>query len=247
MPDPAILQQTGSGQTSVAAGSSLVTQVVRVMGLQGNQDARSQGLDCINRVRIEMNQHDWRFMKVTQSPITLASGTATYALDSAFRKPSFAGYIDSSGNKRIDLIYYDDAVFSHLNPTQQDTGDASIYTLRNDFNDGFISVYPVPDVKTASNSRLSVEYFARINAIADTSSPINLPEEAQNLLVIGGQAYFLRERDKANPTTTVAFQDYMRMVGLLLSNDRRQTDERPRFTIGRQRIPAQGQLFVRVV
>lgn len=246
MPDSAILTPSGSGQTGASTGHDLVTQIARIVGGEGNNIIRSQALDCLNRVRVEMNHHDWRFMKTTDAPITLSSGTATYALSSTFRKPSYAQLIDSAAVVQFDLEYYDDERFSYRQMAQNDTGQPSFYLLRNDFQDGYITVYPTPDQTAANNLRLSVEFYARIGAFSDDTDTVDIPEECTNVLVVGGQAYLLRERQKASPASMQAFADYQRVKMLLLTDDRRFGGERTRFTLSRRRWWPFGTMFVKV-
>jgi hypothetical protein len=246
MSDSTVLTASGSGQTGASSGHDLVTQIARVTGGEGETAIRDQALDCLNRVRIELNQHDWRFMKTTDDPITLVSGTSTYSLDSTFRKPSHAILIDAAAIPQYDLRYEDDEFFSHAVPRQDLSGLPMYYLLRNDFSDGLVTVYPTPDNSTASTYRLVVEYYARIGAFADSTDTVDIPEEAINVLVIGGQAYLLRERQKGTPASAIAFQDYQRAKMLLLTDDRRMGDEKARFTLGTRRIYPFGTMFIKV-
>lgn len=249
MPDSSVLTATTSGQDSVGIGSNLVTQVARMVGGAAEAKIRAQALDCINRVRIELNQHDWRFMKTTADPITIVSGTDTYTLPSAFRKPSFARLVDSATEiPKFTLVYEDDVVLSMDQQDRDIDGQPTMYALRNDYADGYVTVFPIPDDATADDFKLSVEYYSRIAAIADSSDTISIPEEVQNVLVLGGQAYILRERDKASPTMPLAWADYQRAKNLLMVADRRiqaeDTRFKPRST--RTQFPF-GQMGIRIV
>ena len=236
---------TGSGQTGITSGSNLVTQIARIVGGEGEPEIRNQALDALNRVRIELNNHDWRFMKTTDDPITLADGTATYTLERTFRKPSYAMLIDAAGDQKFNLDYLDDETSARIPYDRAATGQPTCYFLRNDFEDGLVTLVPIPDSNTATNYRLSVEYYARIEAFADTTDPVSLPEELVNPLVIGGQAYMLRERDKQSPATVQAFADYQRVKMLLLSEDRRFTDEQPRFRIKQRQTAPFGTVYIK--
>lgn len=247
MPESTVLSSSGSGQTGVATGGSMITQVARVVGGESEAEIRTQALDCINRVRIELNQHDWRFMKRTDDPITLVDGTATYSLDEQFRKPVYAGLVDSAGVRQYDLYYADDEVVIHQQSDMSATGRPYYYMLRNDFEDGLVTLYPTPDGNAAADFFLVVEYFARIGAIADDSDSIELPEEITNVLVLGGQAYILRERDRSNPAVGLAWQDYQRSKMLLLTDDRRIADDQIRFRIARRPAAPFGTMFIKVV
>lgn len=221
-----------AAQAGVGTGANLVTQIARIVGGESEGAIRAQALDCLNRVRRELNQHDWRFMKTTDDPITLVSGTATYALESTFRKPSFACLIDIAGDPKLTLEYIDDEVGAHMQPDKGVSGQSCYYLLRNDYEDGLITLFPTPDDGTAIDYRLVVEYYARIGAFADTNeSEVFIPEELANVLILGGQAYMLRERQKGTSEVMQAFADYQRTKMLALADDRRVTDEKARFRI----------------
>lgn len=247
MPNAIVLTPTGSGQAGVTNGRDIVSQVARIAGGEGEVLIRQQALDCVNRVRIEINQHELTFTKTTDSPITLVTGTSTYSLSTQFNKPSYCVLIDASGFRFSNLDFYDDQYFSHLIPNQQPSnGIPRIYTLRNSFGDGLIGIYPTPDVSTAATYRLVVEFFARIGAISDTPDPIDLPEECTNTLVVGGQAYLLRERDKQSPVTTQAFVDYQRIKNLLITWNRRYSEENMKMKIRPYRPLFDPSFYVRI-
>lgn len=228
-----VLIPSGSGQTGVSIGSRLVSQVARIVGGESEPQVRVFAVDCINRVRIELNQHEFVFMKRTDAPITLINGTDTYSLESTFIKPAYARLITDDGMPYSDLEYYDEQRFAHLQTSQQDhRGLPTIYVLRNAFQDGLVTLYPIPDSSTASTKRLEVEYFARIPVITDDASGPNLPEEVENVLVIGGQAYLMREQHKESPATVQAFVDFQRVKNLLITHARRFSAEKPKFRIG---------------
>ncbi len=232
MSDSSVLTATASGQTGAGTGARLVTQIARCVGGESEGEIRAQALDCLNRVRVELNQHDWKFMKRTDSPITLSDGTATYSLQAAFRKPSYAVMIDAAGEQQLVLDYVDDEVFAHDKPIRSPSGPTAWYSLRNDFEDGLVTLYPTPDISMATDFRLVVEYYARIGAYSDTNeSDIEVPEEITNALVIGGQAYLMRDRGINTPMAAQAFQDYLRVKMLLLTSTRRLTEEQPRFRL----------------
>ncbi len=246
MSDSSVLTATASGQTGAGTGARLVTQIARCVGGESEGEIRAQALDCLNRVRIEMNQHDWRFMKRTDDPITLVDGTATYSLEAGFRKPSFAILIDAATVPAFELQYIDDATVAHSFLTVSANAQPVYYLLRNDFEDGLVTLYPTPDNSTATNYRLSVEYYARIGAYSDTNeSDIEVPEEITNVLVIGGQAYLMRDRGYNTPMATQAFMDYQRVKNLLLTDDRRVIDEKTRFRLAPRRVETIGTVFIR--
>lgn len=236
-----------AAQAGVGTGANLVTQIARICGGESEGPMRAQALDCLNRVRRELNQHDWRCTKTTDDPITLVSGTATYALESTFRKTSSAVLINAAAEVKFVLDYFDDETLAHVDPDRSQSGQPLYYLLRNDYQDGLVTLYPTPDDGTATDYRLMVEYYARIGAFADSNeSEVFIPEELANVLIIGGQAYMLRERDKGSPAALQAFADYQRTKNLALVDDRRFADERPRFRLGSRRFQPVGTVLVQM-
>lgn len=224
---------TGSGQTTGGSGNRLVSQVARIIGGEDDTNIRAQALDCINRVRQRMNRRLLKFTKTTASAITLVSGTSTYSLPSAYNKPSFARILDTNSKPVQDLRYVDDAWFAHQYPIQTEGGLPVFYSLRNSFSDGLIKLYPAPGASQATSNTLSVEYFARLGAIADTSDELtSLPEEAQGVIVECAQYCLAMER-RSKDSTLISQKkaDAEQAWESLLNWDRDQSDEQARVMI----------------
>jgi hypothetical protein len=230
-----VVTSSGSGQTGVSAGNGLVNQVAVVVGGENEAEVRSQALAAINRVRTRLNKRDWNFMRKQASAITLVDGTKTYTLPTAFKKPAFAILQDTSSNADWTLRYANDAWFSHWNEDRETSGRPQWYTLRNHYDDGLIELYPIPDASAASDWTLLVDYYGRISNIQDTSTAIDLPEEVEDVLVLGGQYFLLREREKNSPSLPMARADFLEGERLLQVYDRRIEDENPRFRVGTSR------------
>lgn len=235
---------SGSGETTSAAGNRMVNEVARVVGDETDSNIRSQALGCINRVRMSLNKREWRFKKVTASAITLVNGTKTYTLPSAFNRPSFARLLDTNSKPDADLIYMDDAFFSHLQADQEHTGQPLYYMLRNHFADGLVTVFPTPDSSAATSWTLSIEYYGRIAEIVDSATAINEPEELYETLVLGAQYCILKERNHAD-RMSLSRDDFRQSLQDLIAWDRRVSDERARFTIGIARATV-GKMYIRV-
>jgi len=242
-----VVPSSGSGQTGVGSGSDLVNQVARVIGGENEGELRAQALSAINRVRIRMNKRDYRFMKKQQSAITLVDGTKTYSLDSAFKKPNYAILLDTDSNPDHTLIYKDDAAFAHWNEDRETTGRPEWYFLRNQYDDGLIEIYPTPDSSAAASWTLIVNYFGRIAVIVDTSAGVDLPEECEDVLVLGGQYFLLRDREKNSPALAAYRADFLEAERLLQVFDRNVADDFPRFRIGTAatNVPL-GTIFIKV-
>jgi len=207
-----------------------------VAGGVDEDNVRVEALGALNRCRNEINMHDWRFLKRSVGSTAFTAATATYSLPAAFKSPSFFRLIDSNSKPFRDLVYVDDATKVHASPQQTLSGPPSIYSLRNSFNDGLITFYPVPDASTVTGYTWSGEYYTRIPYITDDSTALSdIPDEMANVLVAGGQYYLVSERDKGNsPIVNHKWQDYQRIKHLALVNDRRMTDN----TSDRFRLPS---------
>jgi hypothetical protein len=225
---------TGGGQTQIPAGNKLISQVGRIVGGEDEDAIRAAAYDAINMSRSRLNRRDWRFTKTTASAITLVDGTATYSLPSSFKRPSYAGLIETTDSKKDrSLDYVDDGWFSHWQPRQNQTGTPGFYWLRNAAEDGLITVYPTPDTSAASDFTLSVEYYKRIDNINDDNTAIVLPEELWDVLVLGGQYEMLKGREKSNPTIIARLKlDFEQAIVDLKRYDLTITDSQSRFRIG---------------
>ena len=244
MSDVVVVQSSGSGQTGTESGARLVSEVARVVGGENETLVRNQALDCLNRVRGSLNKRDWRFMKTTHTAITLVNGTKTYSLPSAFKSPAYARLLDTSSRPDGDLLYADDAWFSHWLPDQETTGKPQRYLLRNNFGDGLITVFPTPDSSAATDYTLSVEYHARMSVISDNSSVIALPEEISEVLIKGAQYELMNDRGVDINRTLNRKADYYAALQELSNYDRRIGDEHARFRLGTARAPA-GTVYIR--
>lgn len=245
MSDVVVVTTSGSGQAGAGTGANKVTEVARIVGGQDESLIRTQALSCLNRTREHLNTRDWRFTKTNAANITLVNGTATYTLPTTFKAISYARLLDSNGKQDHELRYAADDAFTHSVTDQETTGRPQFYLLRNSYDDGLITVYPTPDASAASTWTLDVEYYARIPVITDDSTQIDIPEEANRVLVLGGQYELLVEREKNSPIIPLRRLDYEQAIRDLVAFDRRVSDERARFSI-RPTSPPFGTAYVRV-
>lgn len=235
----------GSGQTSAGTGANKVTEVARIVGGHDEPEIRSQALSCINRVREHINSRDWRFTKTNAANITLVNGTATYALPSNFKSPSYARLLDTNGKQDYELRYVPDDALTHMITDQEHPGRPYFYSLRNTYGDGLVTVYPTPDAGAATSWTLDVEYHKRIPTITDSSDVIDVPEEVNRVLAIGGQYELLMERDKGGPALVARRADYAEAMMELVNFDRRISNEFARFRI-RSTVQPYGTAYIRI-
>lgn len=232
-----VVSSSGGGQPGCESGAHLVDNVASAFGGIDENNLRAQALDCVNRARNEINMHDWRFLKRSVTSSAFTAATATYTLPTTFKSPAFFRVLDNNGKAFRDLEYKDDAALTHWLPQQTQTGVPSLYSLRNTFNDGFVTFYPVPDASTVTGYTYSGEYYTRVGTIADDSTALSsIPEEICNVLIAGGQYYLASEREKGNPGIVQhKWNDYQRVKNLALTNDRRMTDDSQRFRLPSRR------------
>src|SRR5262245_7686466 len=91
-----VIATTGGGQPACASGSHMVNEVAAIVGGVDEDNIRVQALDCLNRVRGELNMHPWRFLKTHINSTALSAGTATYTLPATFKSPSYFRILDST-------------------------------------------------------------------------------------------------------------------------------------------------------
>lgn len=231
MSDVVVVGSSGSGQAGAGTGSAKVTEVARVVGGHNENEIRHQALACVNRVREHINSRDWRFTKTNAANITLVNGTATYTLPTNFKAPSYARLLASTGKQQHELRYVLDEAMTHSVTNQDSSGQPYFYSLRNHYADGLVTLYPTPDASAAATWTLDVEYHKRIPLITDDSTAIDVPEEVNRVLAIGGQYELLVEREKNSPVLPLRRADYEAAMRELVNFDRRITDEFARFTV----------------
>lgn len=231
MSEVVVVSSSGSGQSDAGTGANKVTEVARAVGGHDEPEVRSQALACVNRVREHLNTRDWAFLKTNAANITLVAATATYSLPTNFKAPSYARLLDSNGKQDFELRYVPDDVLTRLVTDQETTGKPYYYSLRNHYADGLVSLYPIPDSGAASTWTLDVEYYKRIPVITDDTARIDVPEEVNRVLAIGGQYELLVEREKNSPVIPLRRDDYMLAMRDLVNFDRRVAAEHARFTI----------------
>lgn len=222
-----VVSTSGGGQPGCESGSHLVDSVAACVGGVDESNVRAQALDAVNRARSEVNMHDWRFLKRSVASTALTASTSTYTLPTTFKSPGFFRLIDTNGKPYRDLEYMDDIALSHWASQQTMSGAPLIYSLRNTFNDGLITLFPIPDASVAASYTYAGEYFTRVANINDDTQPLSdIPEEICNVLIAGGQYFLVSEREKGNPNiVNHKWQDYQRIKNLALVNDRRMTDD----------------------
>lgn len=223
-----VVPSSGGGQPGCESGSHLVDAVAAAVGGVDESNVRVQALDCVNRARNEINMHDWRFLKRSIASTAFVAGTSTYSLPTVFKSPSYFRLLDTTSKPFRDLVYIDDAAMTHSVPQQNLSGTPTAYNLRNTFNDGLITFYPVPDSTAVSSFTWTGEYYTRITEITDDSTALSsIPEEICNVLIAGGQYFLVSERHQDNANiVNHKWQDYQRVKNLALVNDRRMTDDR---------------------
>jgi hypothetical protein len=245
MSDVVVVSSSGSGQTGAGTGANKVTEVARIVGGHEENEIRAQALSCLNRVREHINSRDWRFTKTNAVNIVLVNGTATYTLPANFKSPSYARLLDTNGKQDHELRYVSDDTLTHMINDQEQTGRPYFYSLRNSYADGLVTVYPTPDASAATSWTLDVEYHKRIAVITDDGTAIDVPEEVNRVLAIGGQYELLMEREKSGPALVLRRADYDAAMQELTNFDRRISNEFARFRL-RSTMQPYGSAYIRI-
>ncbi len=128
--------------------------------------------DAWNSAIRAYNRYCWPWELLTVD-LAIVAGTDTYALPQAFKMPKAASRLDTSSRPYRRLIYqpYDSFVDNYQSNL---TATEWMYTLRNVFETGQVTFYPVPSA--ADTVRLW--YYRRTPTLRRDEEPVEAPEEA---------------------------------------------------------------------
>ena len=128
--------------------------------------------DSINSAIRAFNRFLWPWEILTQD-ISFTSGVETYRLDVPFKKPLSFYYTDSNGRRirRIHWQPYDSFVLEY---GLKSDGSPAIYTMRNEFETGLLTVAPRP----ISSDTAQLDYYRSTPTLQRDETPIEMPEYA---------------------------------------------------------------------
>ena len=127
--------------------------------------------EALNSAVRAYNRFLWPWEVLTQN-ITVVAGTDAYALDTPFKKP-LSLYFTQSGRKWKRIAYepYDSFVQNYWIKSD---GSPVMYTLRNEFETGQLTVWPRP----ISGDTMQLDYYRNTPSLQRDETPFEMPEYA---------------------------------------------------------------------
>lgn len=186
-----------------------------------------RGIDDINM------RHVFRFGSKQATDVNLSSGVAEYDLLTDFFAVHEVQLIDAGGDPARTLQYIPWGQFNDLVHVQDGDGKPKYWTSRNTFDDGVISVYPVPGDKDAADYDLRVTYYERVERPSADSDIIAAPRELSDVLCTYAEYYILFVRDRANATAWGFKQrEYERKLNMFMQMTEREPTEKLQWRVG---------------
>lgn len=233
--------------------SKLVDKVVRLYGLNDDDEAQQMALDFLDETIIEMNTHMYEFNLVQVTGIALVAGQQDYTLPTQFYREKLAYLVDSSGGTKDPLFYIDWPTFMRMYGKDGTTSaEPDTYSVRNVHNDGKVSLSPAPDGGSASGDTLTVDYYRRI-PLASEVEVLTVPQEVETTLLYGAKKRFAMEVRGADQPDWQTFHELeSTALERLKTADRRHPDEVTRFRLydhrlrGRKGTHRSGNIYIRI-
>ncbi len=238
---------------NVSDRNTLVKKVVRIYGLEGNDEAKSIALDNLDDEIKEINKELWEFNIVSTSAIPVVEKDEDYTLPTLFYREKLAYFEETStGNRGEPMVYMDWVSFRRLYGSYDKsfTDRPRAYSVKNSQREGLVYLGQRPDADTQDNFTLYMDYYRRIPLLS-TTAQLEIPQEVENMLLYGAQMRFARDIvgvSHPDVNTYKALHDDAKTQ--LAEIDRRHPDEVTRFRMN-DRFSGQGryrrnQVYVRI-
>lgn len=146
------LSNSSAGQMSTMTWGQAKNTIAQVVGGQDDSDALQAAEDALSTIFEDWNtRRNWQFLQVQADDIAVVSGTNTYDLPTAFKKPYSAMLVNSP---RV-LWYTTRREYNRMRPSQSFVAYPTHYTLFNVASTGKIELIPSCGV----NEVLRVWYY----------------------------------------------------------------------------------------
>jgi hypothetical protein len=174
---------------------------------------------------------------VVVTGLVMVASTETVGLPTTFYRESLAFLVRTSDSSTRGLLTYIpyaqfQAMFNlPLSIGYPSTGTPTNYSIFNIHNDGKVSLRPIPDAATASDSTLTVHYYRRTPLVSE-QDPLLVPQEVEVSLMYGAQKRMATHlKGAADPDVRALDAMESRALERLKAVDKRHPDERARFKL----------------
>jgi len=225
---------SGSGSTGTTTFRELKECAARVVKGQAHDPVLATAAEGIQyAIKTSNMKHNFRFLRKTDTDITLVAADTTYGVASDFFGAHVVQLVDATDSKpRYTLRYEPWGAFHNVIQRQTDTGRPTIWTQRNVFADGEIRVYPEPDAGAVSDYKLRINYFRRLPIPTADDDVIAAPLGIDPVLCMFGRAWVLETHDAKNSRKIERhWAFYERLLGDFKASTNRENDEMLQFRL----------------
>lgn len=179
---------------------SLKLRVAKTLGGSNSAQVLDLAEEGILRGVDDMNMRHY-FRYALEAPVSsnLVDGQSAYDIPAGTFNLADVQLYDSDGKPYRTLEYVDWGAFNRQVHAQTETGLPLIFTARNQFDEGEIQVYPVPDAAAAADYTLRMTAYQRIPRPTSDLSIIAAPVEIQDVLITYAEYYVLSVRHRDMP------------------------------------------------
>ena len=149
--------------------------------------------DCVNAAIRKYNRKVWPW-EILTADVTFSSDDETEALPQPFKKP-LAAYelVASNQDRRLAFIPYESFIEFH---GIRSRGQPTSYTLRNVFETGQITVFPIP----ISGTDVRVHYYRRTPILRKDAEPFEGPPEFEEAILSEARYSIMQRRPGTSGT-----------------------------------------------
>lgn len=143
--------------------------------------------DCVNSAIRKYNRKVWPW-EILSADVTFGANDNTQPLPQPFKKP-LAAYqlIAPNQDRRLSYIPYESFIEYH---SIRATGQPTVYTLRNVFETGQVTVFPIP----ISSTDVSVFYYRRTPILRKDAEPFEGPPEFEEAILSEARYSIMQRR-----------------------------------------------------
>lgn len=176
------------------------------LGKANNTVVKTQVQNCILNALRELNRQTWNFNRTIQN-VALVTSTFEYTLsDLTIRKTLLAQYLNAGGTRAERTVeYVEFSRFAERIQNIEQDGTPRLYTFRNLYRDGIITMFPRP--VAADNGRtVRLHFFKRIAIPGADGTAWDVPEWFEGVIywTALAEATLMLVDDQARATLAMA-------------------------------------------
>lgn len=217
MAEVVVVSGAASYNVACTPFNQMQSQVASYVQLPDDPEALGDaGLAINNGIRSRINGRTWKKYLLATQTITLAADTSTYSLESNFKDPRSAYFLNSSSKRKGRCRYKHWRVFDLEHPYAEVSGNPAWYTVRDDTRKVELDVAPTATFVTV-NPSLFLRYHSRMAVLRGSECMSGVPSEFENMIL--WYAKFEMAATYAPGKAQQAFSMWQRLEADLLRDD----------------------------